>query len=159
MESPAQSWDRRPDESAESYARFLTYRNLGPGRTLVLAETLHGVAKKRKITQPSGHWSEESSRHEWRDRAIAWDIHRLQSCGEELARLWMALLSSALTKAVERLADPSCRPKDFTQAVSVIDRLAPYITPDVLKSLQPAPPPAPSEPERSTLPLDRAAVA
>lgn len=159
-----QAWDRRDGEPAEAYARFLTYRNLGPGRTLALAAQLHTGGSKRKKTL-AGHWCGESSKHDWIERATAWDIDRLTKQGDELCRYWIGILVSVARKAAERLADPRCKPTTFAQCINVIEKLSPFLTPDVLKSLQPAaPPPPPAELElgdgedRSVLPLQRAAV-
>jgi hypothetical protein len=135
--SAARPWDQRPDEPPDAYARFLSYRNLGPGRTLPLAESCHGGATGRTKKHASGHWTEACVRHEWVSRAAAWDIDQLKSRGPELARLWTGILVAAARKAAQKLADPACVPKDFAAAVAVIDRLAPYITPDVLAALQP----------------------
>ena len=140
MDTVAHPWDQRPDEPPEAYARFLTYRNLGPGRSLALANNVHvGAAKRRKSPNPSGQWQDDSVEYDWIKRAIAWDVHHLKDQGHELARMWMAVLLSAVTKAAQRLADPDCQPKDFTQALAVVDKLSPYLTPDVVhQALQPA---------------------
>lgn len=135
-------WDQRPDESPEAYARFLSYRNLGPGRSLPLAEWTHGGARKSKKKHASGNWCEDAVKHEWASRAGAWDVHTIREQGAELSRLWLGILVSAARKSAEALADPAVKPRDFAQAVSVIDRLSPYMTPDVLKALQPAGPAA-----------------
>lgn len=145
----AELWDRLDNEPPEAYARFLTYRNLGPGRTLALAEQTHQSSKKRKKTI-GGHWCGESSKYQWSDRAIAWDIDRLTKQGDELARLWVGILVSAATKAAQKLADPRCKPTTFAQCLAVVEKLSPYLTPDVLKSLQPAPPAPESGPNDRT---------
>lgn len=138
-------WRQREGESDESYARFLIYRNIGPGRSLQLAYETYlstfrnatDATKGNKRPQVPGHWGDDSARHEWCDRAAAWDIGQLEAQGVELARLWAGILIAAATKAAVKLADPRCKPKDFMQALAVIDRVAPYLTPDALKHIQP----------------------
>lgn len=151
----APPWAQRPDESDEAYARFLLYRNLGPGRSLQLAyrtylktfrNAVPDATKGNKKPQVPGHWGDDSARHKWGDRAAAWDIAQLERQGPELARLWAGILVAAATKAAQKLAEPGCQPKDFMQALAVVDRLAPYLTPDALKHLQPTPD-GPGEPK------------
>lgn len=140
-------WDQQPGEPGEAFARFLLYRNLGPGRSLQLAyETYVGTfrnanadaTKGNKKPQVPGHWGDDSARWRWVDRASAWDIHTLSTHGQRLSALWVGILLAAAEKCAQKLAQPNCKPKDFMQAVSVIDRLAPFLSPDAVKSLQPA---------------------
>jgi len=71
-------WDRRQDEPAPAYARFLIYRNLGPRRSLAQAQEVCGVSLGR-LKQLSGLWS-------WPARALAWDKLRFkQQRQKELA--------------------------------------------------------------------------
>jgi hypothetical protein len=135
MSANPHPWDPRDGEPPEAYARFLSYRNLGPGRSLALAESVHSGKRRQKA---SGNWFDDSAQYDWVSRAVAWDVHTLSAYGEELARLWVGILVAAARKCAQKLADPACVPKDFAQALAVVDRLAPYLTPDVLKALQPA---------------------
>lgn len=156
-------WDQQPGESAEAYARFLTYRNLGPGRSLALANRVHGTATARKKTQgANGSFTLDSTRHHWKDRADAWDVENLKAQGPELVKMWMSAVLLAVTKATQKLADPSCKPKTFKEALAVLDQLAGYLTPDVIQKLQPAPVPpvtGPGEQRSAPLQLSRASVA
>lgn len=71
-------WDRRPGESVRAHQMFRRYRDLGPLRTLdVLVDDAANVTP-RTLREWSG-------RHDWRDRAAAWDdeVHRV----EDLRRL------------------------------------------------------------------------
>jgi hypothetical protein len=59
-------WDRRAEESDEAFEAFTVYRDLGPGRSIrKVAEALD------KSRQTLG---QHSSRHDWQDRAAAWDL-------------------------------------------------------------------------------------
>lgn len=128
-------WDQRDGEPAEAYARFLCYRNLGPGRSLVLAAQVHGGGTGKRKKTPDGHWGDESARHEWRARASAWDICQLRHYGESLTVEWVAVLSAAVRKAAQALADPDCVPRSFRESLAVIAAVAPYLSPEVLAAL------------------------
>lgn len=60
-----QPWDRRPDESGPAFEAFALYRDAGPGRTVatVASECHKGVSILNR-------WSQ---RHDWVDRAAAYD--------------------------------------------------------------------------------------
>lgn len=147
----AAAWEQRPNESDESYARFLLYRNLGPGRSVQTAYNLytqqfrnaaqgHGpdAENSRKRLLVPGHWNVDSARHLWVDRSLAWDIDNLSRHGERLAALWIGILIKAAEKAAERLADPRVKPKDYMQCIALVDKLSAYLSPDAIRTLQPA---------------------
>jgi hypothetical protein len=65
-------WDRRPGESSRAHAAFRQFRDLGPLRSLdVLVDDEHAIH--------IGTLRQWHKRHDWRDRAGAWDdeTHRL----------------------------------------------------------------------------------
>lgn len=149
MDAKRQPWDQLPDEPDSEYANFLLYRNLGAGRSQQLAYQQHlDTFRNRnpdvtydRTKKPSvpGHWKDAAAKHRWYDRAVAWDIAQLENQGPELARLWASILISAARKAAECLANPRCRPRTFGEALAVLDRLSPYLTPDAIRPLaQPA---------------------
>lgn len=156
MAEPTHPWDQQPGEPNESFARFLLYRNIGPGRSQQAAYDTYlatfrnaapaaaPAAKGAKKPQVPGHWNDDSARWRWVDRATTYDLHVLHTHGERLAVLWVGILSAAAEKCAQKLADPRCKPRDFMQCVAVIDKLAAFLSPDAVKSLQPpAPPPGP----------------
>lgn len=65
MTEPTSPWDRRPGESARAYQWFRRYRDLGPLRSF---DALAGEEVRRTTL------TEWSRRHDWRDRAEAWDV-------------------------------------------------------------------------------------
>lgn len=71
MDPALSPWDRRPGESARAYQTFRRFRDLGPLRSFdaLLDETL----RRSTVTE----WSR---RHDWKDRAQAWDdqVHRAE---------------------------------------------------------------------------------
>lgn len=154
-------WDQLPDEPDETYARFLMYRNLGPGRTLLAAYCVHiasfrnasTVGKRQKPQEVPGHWGNDSARWKWGDRATAWDIHTLHTHGEQLSVLWVGLIRLAAEKCAQKMAQPNCKPRDFMQCLAVVDKLAAFLSPDAIKSLQPpaGDPGARKKPERSAV--------
>jgi hypothetical protein len=144
MAESANPWEKKDGEPDEAYARFLMYRGLGPGRSVLAAynlftRTFRNAAQNspKTPTQVPGHWSDDCARWSWVDRAHAWDVHVLHTHGERLSVLWVGILTLAAEKCAQKLAQPGCRPKDFMQAVSVIDKLSAFLTPDAIKSLQP----------------------
>lgn len=71
-------WDKRPGESSRAYEFYRRFRDLGPLRTFdPLVDPEHRVT-----LNTIREWSQK---HDWRDRALAWDdeVHRL----EDQARL------------------------------------------------------------------------
>ena len=94
-----QPWDRRDTENARAYAAFRTFRDLGPVRRLVDV-----------VDYPPRTVKSWSTRHDWTDRALAWDdethrlddqrrleaIRRMHDVHGRAARL-------ALTRAIEAL--------------------------------------------------------
>ena len=143
-ESEPKPWEQQPGEPDEGYARFCLYKSLGPGRSVAAAyntyvRTFRNAQAGTKTQLPvPGHWGEDSSKWRWVDRAHAWDVHVLSAHGERLAVLWVGILTAAAEKCAERLADPRCRPRDFMQVMAVVDKLAPFLSPDAIRSLQPA---------------------
>lgn len=67
-DAPRDPWDRRPGESPRGYVYFRRYRDLGPLRQIDgLVDRQAGV-KRTTLTE----WAR---RHDWKDRAAAWDDH------------------------------------------------------------------------------------
>jgi hypothetical protein len=72
------AWSLQLGESAESFADFVVYRDLGPYRSLAEVQRLKGKPKKgrKKATvkrQASGCMKRRSKRWKWGDRVAAWD--------------------------------------------------------------------------------------
>ena len=73
-------WERQPREGEEAYAAFLSYRDLGPGRTHEATRMLLG--KRPGYLKPIERWS---ALRDWRRRSGAWDDH-LQAERDKVAR-------------------------------------------------------------------------
>ena len=61
-------WEQTPGESGAAYAAFLTYRDLGPGRSFVGAARL--LDRNESLLR---RWA---TRHRWRERVWAWDVQQ-----------------------------------------------------------------------------------
>jgi hypothetical protein len=71
-------WAQQEGETAESFAAFVVYRDLGPARSLAKAQRLKGKPQKdpKRATGKrgaSGCMKRWSRRWNWGDRATAWD--------------------------------------------------------------------------------------
>jgi hypothetical protein len=69
---PKDPWDRRREESETAYHAFECYLSLPPGqRTLKAAYRLH--TGNENAAGPSDHFKGLARRHDWEERAAAWD--------------------------------------------------------------------------------------
>lgn len=85
-------WDQQASESDTQYAQFLTYRDLGPSRSLRRAYRLcfqRDERAGRAPKGPSGAFKEAATRHRWAERAGAWDLRNLRAYGRRVAPLFV----------------------------------------------------------------------
>lgn len=68
MTDALEPWDRRADETDPAWEAFIVYRDLGLQRSQNKAAEL--LAKSRQML------SQWSIRHDWSDRAAAWDLEQ-----------------------------------------------------------------------------------
>jgi hypothetical protein len=120
-------WDQLEGEPSPAYARFLVYRNLGPGRSLERAyqaflSTIYqeSAENRRKPPQLSGQWSDDSSRYGWVARAAAWDIEMLATAGEQIVINFIEAVRALSQKAVEALSRPEVKPDDWRDLLEAI---------------------------------------
>lgn len=126
-------WERLPDESEEDYARFLTYRGLGPLRSIASAERAATGGKKR---QPSGTWTRASSAHDWAKRATAWDISQLSMNGERLAFTFIGVLEKMAERLAEAVMSEKSKLKSPRDMVEWLKALSPYLTPALIEKVR-----------------------
>jgi hypothetical protein len=88
-------FDQQRGESAQAFAAFRTYRDLGPDRSLDAAFQQRG-GRRAGGKRASGRWCSWSARWEWVKRAAAFDQHNQRV--EEAAR------DAALAAEAERWA-------------------------------------------------------
>ena len=102
-------WERRPSETNKQWLAFVTYRDLGPARTLgEVSRILY--PGRRRTRRPIGRVVAWSSQNNWVERARAWDAEqdRINREAQSKARLEMTerhlqQLVGLQTKAVQRL--------------------------------------------------------
>src|SRR6476646_124457 len=73
-----QPWAQQLGETAESFAAFMVYRDIGPARSLAEAQRLkekfqNGRKRATRKRGASGCNKRRSRRWNWGDRATAWD--------------------------------------------------------------------------------------
>src|SRR6516165_3951384 len=102
-------WERRPSETNKQWLAFVTYRDLGPARTLAEVSRIL-YPGRRRTRRPIGRVVAWSSQNNWVERARAWDAEqdRINREAQSKARLEMTerhlqQLVGLQTKAVQRL--------------------------------------------------------
>lgn len=97
-ENEIRPWDRREDETSKAYGAFVTYRDLGPERSL--EKVAHTLGKSTTIMS---RWS---AQHEWVSRTVAWDNmpgRKVEEAYEEMAGRIAAQHDQVATKLLARL--------------------------------------------------------
>ncbi|MGH9821715.1 MAG: hypothetical protein ACREDR_00430 [Blastocatellia bacterium] len=69
----AELWERRSDESAQAYAAFFAFRDMGPNRTV--RDAYRSKSCNPTLHQASGRWNAWARKFEWEKRALAYDQH------------------------------------------------------------------------------------
>jgi hypothetical protein len=121
-------WERQPAETSKQWLAFVTYRDLGPARTL--AEVCRILYPgQRRTGRPIGRVVAWSSKNHWVERAGAWDAEqdRINREAQYKARRDMTerhlqQLLALQTKAVQRLL--AMRPEELrpSEVLEVLDR-------------------------------------
>lgn len=125
-------WERQSGEPSKAYAKFCTYRDLGPSRSIPKA-----LAKVGKSSAKPGYWQKIAARWNWTGRCDAFDAHvdaeRRSAQLEEIVemnRRQAALAVNALAKLVSALNSinwATITPADFARILDVatkVERLA-----------------------------------
>lgn len=152
-------WDRLKGEPTATYARFLSYRNLGPLRTLAGAYRAHGGAPKgterSEAAEAPGSWRRECLKYGWAERAAAWDVANLRRDGREAAVAFVSAIRRLGLKALEAMARDDVAPQSWADVLETMDRLNALISPEAIEALSADPEePGPARPERPpTLPI------
>lgn len=98
-------WERRDGEPNNWFARFLSFKQLGPSRTLMAV--IHSEeAKKGKTKQsksPPGAWSQACEQWEWRQRAEAWDTYEQKRIEAQRQAYVDAIMSEGYALVYERI--------------------------------------------------------
>lgn len=72
-------WDRQPDETSKAYAAFVTFRDIGPSRSLPEAYRKH---TGKQTARAGGTWGVWYRKHHWKERAECILMSRMPSDGE-----------------------------------------------------------------------------
>lgn len=75
------TWKQLEGESAQAYAAFIAYCELGAERSIDAAWTGAKQGQNRGKRAPS-HWQKWSSKYRWVDRARSWDAEHVESAIE-----------------------------------------------------------------------------
>jgi hypothetical protein len=102
-------WERQPGETSKQWLAFVTYRDLGPVRTL--AEVCRLLYPgQRRTRRPIGRVVTWSSKNAWVERARAWDAEQdrinreaQSKARREMTERHLQQLLGLQTKAVQRL--------------------------------------------------------
>lgn len=101
-DTAGETWERRDGESAPAWEAFVSYRDLGPARSIT--KVARQLGKSRALV---GRWSRT---YAWVLRAAAWDQEQdrifaaeQQQARREMARRHAKLAQAVLAKAVARL--------------------------------------------------------
>jgi hypothetical protein len=131
-------WDQRETESTAAYARFLTYRNLGPTRSLDAAYQIYSgvpVGAKKPKRRP-GSWQRECRDLDWTARAEAWDVSMLSESSARVVVTVIRALEAASVRVLEGLLEPGSKPKGWSELLEGLMRLVPYVPPEMVKAVQ-----------------------
>lgn len=134
-------WDQLPDESNESYARFIAYRNCGPKRSLRLAywrysvkfQGYRGSFKRLRI---SGTWYADCRRFGWVERATAWDVHNLVVYGARIAVLHVQALVKLAEKNLRLTEKLNPGDDEFKMLLQSMEHVGRFITPYIIQAIQ-----------------------
>ncbi len=126
-------WDKQLDESDAAYSRFLTYRNLGPARSIDAAyfEAAKGDKKQQEVEvsgRASGQWMRDSVTYRWVERSQAWDIENLVVHGERIITAYLASLDNITRKTLAYLTDESNQPDNWESAVKTLELISKVVS-------------------------------
>lgn len=123
-------WDRRPDETSKAYAAFCAYLELGPERSIERAFRDRNGTERAQKTQ-GAWWRRWSSRHDWVERARAFDDHewnqRLEARQTAIEQSRQLLVDGAMDAARSLLdiaiGKAEGKPQQVTALRALLDRI------------------------------------
>lgn len=134
-------WKQQPTEPGSAYARFLLYRNLGPGRShrkayLLYLQRFDGYRGGLKGLNVPHSWRTESKKFGWVDRAIAWDVNVLQMQGAKIAALHTATVCRLAAKCAERAKRVKPGDDDYGDFLNTVRAVGAFLSPELLRGVQ-----------------------
>lgn len=135
------AWDQLDGESAESYSRFLRYRNLGSLRSIkkayfVYLQAEDGFQGRIDRLHVPGHWTHDAAKNRWVDRASAWDIHILVTYGAQVACLHAQVIAKLARKNASKVGKLNPGDKGFSDLLASIRTVAEFLSPELVKGVQ-----------------------
>lgn len=140
MTANGKPWEQLPGEPAAAYARFLTYKGLGPARSARAAyevyrkssgeaEPAAEAAESYEKRAVPGSWIQDMRRWRWKDRAELSDLDALEHVGFAAVVLYTHALAELANWAYSTIA---AKPADATigEILQVFDRLNDFIPPE-----------------------------
>ena len=122
-------WERQPDESAKAFEAFVTYRDMGPDRSIqrVARECTKSVSLIKR-------WSRERG---WTERIRAWDNNLTEAARkkarkevEDMQRRHIDIgryMQSKAVRALDKMPEESITPRDATTLAKLgieVERMA-----------------------------------
>lgn len=141
-EQARKPWEQLPDEPAAAYARFQVYLTLGRTRSLELAYSSQKTAKQRERsrgtakTSISGTWAADSSKYNWVERALAYDIDVLAGKGYETVIDFINTLSILANKTLRAVADDKIKPKSLEGILELVNILGSFIPAETVAAVR-----------------------
>ena len=134
-------WDKLSAESDEAYARFLMYRNLGPGRSLRKAykhylTAYDGFTGGTKRLHVPGQWHADCVAHFWVERSNAWDVRNLYKYGARAAVLHVRTVVALAQRNARAVRELKPGDQGFTDLLASVRVVAEFLTPDVVHGIQ-----------------------
>ncbi len=130
-------WERQPGETNENFARFRTYRDMGPTRSVNKAYRAYYNKPDVPADRIPSTFSTIASKWEWNERARAWDMEndRLHLLENQMAARKMAkrhakvanLFIDRLTERLLQIDADKLSPSDLArwfEVASKIERLS-----------------------------------
>jgi hypothetical protein len=102
----AQIWQQQEDEQIEWYRRFETYLAIGSNRSVLAVYRAEADPKARSVP---GSWKAAVKRHNWQQRAFAWDV-RVDDVAAAIAAVDTDIARSGLDRATPK-PDRAARPE------------------------------------------------
>jgi hypothetical protein len=142
-------WEQQPFEGDASHTRFLTYRNLGPTRSLLGAYEFYCYSKEaaeenqhvkdivkakksyKKLNIP-GSWIADSSNNLWEFRANQWDINILSVAGREVIDNFYKSLAVHTRQLLEVMQEGKLLPRSYQELAEGLALIGSFITPEAV---------------------------
>jgi hypothetical protein len=135
-------WDKRDDEDAPGYERFLSYlyckpRSIDRAYNAYLSKARPDEAPKgAKRRRAPGQWDSDSRLYSWKERAVAWDIEQLSTIGASATTRFIDALDTYAALVLDALISGKIKPKDWQEATDALRTLGAYINADAIAALR-----------------------